>query len=356
MRVNRIVVALLVLLLLVFLYYLLIAGREPMKDTGGLTEVPVDCNDPDQSLAAAVKQHRRIRVVGKCEEDKTVLITRDDIIIDGRGTGIIDGKGSARPVIKIRGAKNVIIRGLTVRNGQYGILAVGGATVGLADINAVSNSISGISLVGQPCSPKPRRQRMEEQSSTKTGWRLDLIRDASAATNCYRITQPTGSQPGSGMVFNLQNALLCGTINANDNEISGIHVRNNSEVEFSGATVNTLENSGVGFVQDNGIIVERPPSIVLINTASAINAMRNVSHGIIAIDDGLIVIEDASSTITSSDNDGVGLFIGSHANDQAGVDCDDAATTLTLTNNVQGAVGGVPANPQANIVGCQVSP
>ncbi len=353
MNVNKIVIALFILLLLIFLYFLLIPGER--KDMDEFTEVTVDCNNPNQSLAAVLKEdrRRRIRVVGKCEEDRTVLITRDNIVIDGRGTGTIYGKYDDRPVIKVRGAKNVIIRGLTVSNGQHGILTVRGATVGLANVNAVNNSISGISFVGQPCAPKQHRDRSEKRHPDKSGMQFNVIREAVAASHCDTLTNPTVNQPGSGVTIDLENPLLCDEINANDNEISGIHILNGSEVEFSGATVNALENSGVGFVQDHGIVVEDTPSIVFINSASAINAKSNSSHGIITRDHALIVVEDASSTFTSSDNGGAGLFIGAHTTDFAGVECDNN-TTLHLVNNAS-AVDGVVPNPADSIIGCQIS-
>ena len=87
---------------------------------------------------------------------RAVVVNKDGITLDGGGTAIIDGSGTAiidvggtteGAVIGVNGQRNVVIRGLTVRNGRRGIAADRGAAVWLEDVTARSNG-TGIVIAG----------------------------------------------------------------------------------------------------------------------------------------------------------------------------------------------------------------
>ena len=59
---------------------------------------------------------------------------------------MIDGGGAA-PAIAVHGQRNIVIRGLTVQNGQQGVLADRGAAVWLEDVTAQYNA-TGITIRG----------------------------------------------------------------------------------------------------------------------------------------------------------------------------------------------------------------
>ena len=108
----------------------------------------VDCgagetvaNAMSQALPGAV-----ITISGTCEE--AVVVDKDRITLDGGGTAVIDGGGAGAPAIAVHGQQNVVIRGLTVQNGQQGVLANRGTAVWLEDVTAQDNSVVGIAVRG----------------------------------------------------------------------------------------------------------------------------------------------------------------------------------------------------------------
>ena len=110
------------------------------------TTYPVDCSSG--TIAEAMVQAQpgdTIMITGTCNE--TVMLNKDGITLDGGGTAIIDGGGADVPVIAVYGHQNVVIRGLTVQNGQQGVLAHRGAAVWLEDVTAQDNG-AGIMIHG----------------------------------------------------------------------------------------------------------------------------------------------------------------------------------------------------------------
>jgi hypothetical protein len=96
-----------------------------------------------KALTAAIPGDT-VRVRGTGEE--TVRITQDDILLDGRGTAVLDGQGASQAVLTIDGARRVTIKGLTVRKGFRGLLVRSGAAVRLHGVTAVENTEDGIHL------------------------------------------------------------------------------------------------------------------------------------------------------------------------------------------------------------------
>ena len=100
----------------------------------------VDCSSG--TIASAMSQAQpgdTIMITGACNE--TVVVDKDGITLDGQGSAVIDGGGAEVAVINVTGHQNVVIKGLTVQNGQRGILLQNGAAVSLEDVTAQNNRV-----------------------------------------------------------------------------------------------------------------------------------------------------------------------------------------------------------------------
>jgi hypothetical protein len=110
--------------------------------------VEIDC-DAGESLAAALATgapETTYRVSGTCEE--RIHITADGVTIDGGGTAIIDAETDADgPVVHVDGARRLAISGITVQNGQHGILVERLATLTLDGVVARDNRSHGVEVI-----------------------------------------------------------------------------------------------------------------------------------------------------------------------------------------------------------------
>ena len=121
----------------------------PHHSSSGDHETPrtitVNC-DSGKTIGQALQRANpgdTLQITGTCQE--SLVITTDDLTLDGQGTTTIDGGGTT--VMTIDGARRVAIQGLTVRKGVRGILAQGGATITMQSVTAEDNTLSGISVI-----------------------------------------------------------------------------------------------------------------------------------------------------------------------------------------------------------------
>ena len=214
----------------------------------------MDCSS--ETIADALSKAQpgdTITITGTCNE--TVEVNKDGITLDGGGTAIIDGGGADAPVITVYGHQNVVIRGLTVQKGRYGVLADRGAAVWLEDVIARNNG-TGITISG----------------------------------NSY--------------------ARFAGAILANDNKIDiGIDIRQ-SNVFAEDVTVQADRNA------EDGIAVHRGAQMFLIG-ASKVEVKENRGYSaILCYQDCSFSVVSSSGTPISmqvTDNNGVGIYVYSNA-------------------------------------------
>jgi len=348
MKINRYVIAISIIVLVVFIAINCTSKRHKpnMKTTH------VDC-DGGQSLAAIVAQSQKYtRIVvrgGTCQDDEPVVVTRDNIVIEGNGA-VFDGRKSTHPMIIVK-AKNVVIRDLTVTKGKYGIVIENGATAVLKNVNANGNSGSGI-VVGRAMRlPSPQQNPQQNPTGTKpitlnqstdnplsaffnrSSFDMRFVKEARADSNaCHCLEQVFPD------LVNVAFATLCGTVNANDNGDNGFYVNSNSTLEMCGIV--NANNTSIDFEQQHGLTVQSG-SVVNIHTNATLLAQRNASHGIqVIVDDSKLKLLGMGQ-LTSNNNQENGLFIGIDDSDESAVECSsDQMGQLTLLSNGEVAVGG----------------
>ncbi len=181
----------------------------------------VKCDDGD-SLAQALNRVRPgtyIRVSGTCHE--TVRVSVDRIALDGDPGSAIDGAGSdSEAVLLVEGARNVLVRGLSVQNGRdQGVLVRQSDNVRLEQLRATANGTVGVSI----------------DRST-----VDLA-DVHMLDNL-----------GGGMdAFTASTIVATGTIEASRNGGDGIAANGKTFLELRGAMITATRNGGSGVAMIN---------------------------------------------------------------------------------------------------------
>ena len=93
------------------------------RERGGTTH-SVDC-DAGEAVQDKIDESEpgdTIMITGTCNE--AVVVNKDGITLDGRGSAVIDGAGIDRWAVDITGRQKVTIRGLTVLNGHASGIAI----------------------------------------------------------------------------------------------------------------------------------------------------------------------------------------------------------------------------------------
>ncbi len=280
MKLNKIIILLAIILLILVVLIMTKCNNSQIVKT-------VNCSDGDSLARTVADSYRgtRIIVTGNCKENKPVAITRDGIIIDGKGSAVIDGKGKNRPVLTIKGAQDVIINGLTVKNGRQGIVAGLGSKVILKDVTVTENSRNGIVLSKAAKLPNDKENpQIDQQGPKKDGAPLSLesfsipfIKDAVASPYPCSCTDTALSGGGSSSQctagLEIDTMVVCGTVSSTDNGAVGIY---------------TLSAS---LITSGRLILE-----------------RNEYVGLYAFDSSTITIP-AEGSITAGNNSGIGILI-----------------------------------------------
>ncbi|MBL1260711.1 MAG: hypothetical protein COB33_009310 [Thiotrichaceae bacterium] len=290
MKLNKAFIAAAVVLLLILLFvFLNNKGSKPAV-------VTVNCNH--ESLSTVVKNAKagtRIKVLGECREDTPVVITQHNMVIVGEGQ-TITGNGSAS-VIEVRGAKNVIISGLTLTGGKHGIFIDKNSSVVLGDLHATNNAGSGIAIgsdvpfkfpgtgVKGPTSAPDVKQNMDEVKQSPVTqmlnkWDFSFIKSAVAddgvCSTFGRVIEDLFTSENILLTIG-DTAFVCGTVTVTtngvgvsvlqvstliiydiltmvDNSIAGMVVAIISTVDVKGnATVSESDNLfGIVVFEDDG--------------------------------------------------------------------------------------------------------
>ena len=249
-----------------------------------------DCSR--RSLARAVEdalgKNPVIAFTGVCAGP--LVIRTDGVTLRGVGMAIIDGGG--RDAVTVAGASRVSLRGLEVRNGLSGIVAVNGAHVALTDVDVHDNRVFGISL--------------------QTGSSAVLTDVTTGRNGLHGLDLQTGSA-----------ATVSGTLTASENRVFGINV-NGSSFTLSEAAVTAAGNA-------LGIQIATAANAFLNDAVSVINAVNNLSTGLTVVSGAHLV--SFGGTINASGNPVAGVSV----NSKAGLDL-DAGATLNSTGNGDGVL------------------
>jgi Right handed beta helix region len=252
----------------------------------------LDCSH--RSLAAAVQdaaedEDLTIRFTGVCAGP--IVIQTDGLALEGVGTAVIDGGGSA-DAVTVSGASRVSLTDFAVRNGVNGIVGVNGAHLKLTSITSQDNSGFGISL-----------------QAASSGEFVDVI---ATRNGVHGIDVQTGSA-----------ATVRGSLTSSDNRVFGINV-NGSSITFAQATASATGNA-------LGIQIATSASAFLSGANTVINADNNLSTGLTVVSGAHLV--SFGGTINASGNPVAGVSV----NSKAGLDL-DAGSVLNSFNNGEGVL------------------
>lgn len=170
---------------------------------------------------------------------ENLVITKNSIFIDGAGaeTTIIDGGGSG-VVIDIRHAKNTVIRGLKITNGEFGIVAMH-ANLSLSATLIEANTSTGVRIVNGSLSMSGDQVKNNQQ------WGIRVLNSSSASITNTTISHNTleGVRVDGTSTITVQQSVL------SNNSGSGIAVRRGSFLYFMANSV--AENNGRNGVDVN---------------------------------------------------------------------------------------------------------
>ena len=294
---------------------------------GGATHT-VDC--PSGTIAAAMSQAQpgdTIRISGTCRE--AVVVDKDGITLDGRGSAVVDGSNADAAAILIQGRQNVTVKGLTVQNGLNGIKIVGGAAAWLEDVTVRGSRVreghangDGIS-VGDSASVVLTGAIVANDNA---GRGILVWNSSSAIVNgnvvvdgkpLPRATLQANGNGDMGILVGMSSALSAfggdrapTTIEANDNGLSGIQLVHSSSVHFGpGANVEVSDNA------DNGLLVDSSSSAIFFadtNGGYTGTFNRNGGDGIHIANSSAFSAWDfgLAASLTMTNNGASGLTVG----------------------------------------------
>ena len=315
---------------------------------GGTTHT-VDCNAGEtiQSKADEAQPGDTIEITGTCNEN--VVVNKDGITLDGRGTVVIDGNGADAPVISINGHQNVIIKGLTVQNGLHGIRLADSAVAWLEDVIAQGSRFksgydSGAGIVAYTSSTVALTGAAVAKDNAGNGIGADTGGSVVVLGNFVvegnrlpPVRLEANGNGGHGISIWANSSLSifgADTATFNDNAGSGVHVSDGSAATLSGGVING--NGGYA-----GLWVTRGATVVAYNLTIENNALRGIGvykssfldlytsrvagghdpHGIEVSSGSVAELDGVTST--GNTGDGIAVISDSHVDLERG----------TITNN-----------------------
>lgn len=253
----------------------------------------VDCNK-GQNISSALKKANpgdTVSISGVCHE--IVTLTTDGVTLDGAGSAVLDG-GAIADALIVDGAQRVIIRGLNVQNGQFGILGRGGASFRLDNSKAEKNAKSGV--------------RVEGSSSAEL---TDCVIGGNAV-NGLEIDRGSETQ-------------ISGSFVSEKSGVFGVVLNNASSLTFAQASATVQQNV-------LGIQIGANSSMFIADAATTVTASNNLATGLTVVSGStLFVFEGAVVAENNRFNHGVS------ANSRSNIDLDRGGS-ITANNNGQDGV------------------
>ncbi|MCF6237102.1 MAG: hypothetical protein L3J70_12150 [Gammaproteobacteria bacterium] len=267
MKFNKIFVVLAILLLVIILF--LLSDRNLKQKV-----VTVDCDNGDngETLRTKVAGSNKgdvINVLGTCKVNSPVVVGTSNILINGQGA-TIDGGDGEHSVIEVRGAKNVIISGLTLARGKHGIFIDEKSSVALSDINARNNSSAGIAIGADEFefAPETSEGGLGVQQSlgdtqktplTEILNKLDFSFISQAVADCHDVTLPDVStiiKTKNIIGFKLcggGTSVVYGTVTVNGSGNVGVHLESSLLVIIDNLIIR--DKNLAGMVVSEGSVV-----------------------------------------------------------------------------------------------------
>ncbi|MDQ4075775.1 MAG: PQQ-dependent sugar dehydrogenase, partial [Chloroflexota bacterium] len=192
----------------------------------------VDC-DGGETISMVLERASpgdTIGISGTCNE--TIVITTDGLTLMGENDAIIDGGDTDENVVTIDGARDVTLTGLTIQNGNEGILAIDGATLEVTDTVVQDNNSHGIELV--------RASAEFTNVVSQQNGRAGLIIARNSLAN---LTDSTLQENLTGLVvFSNSTARLFGANQMSQNETQGFTVGLGGTVFSIGSEITASDN------------------------------------------------------------------------------------------------------------------
>ena len=322
---------------------------------GGANPHTVDC--ASATIADAMAQAQpgdTILISGTCTE--TVVVDKDGITLDGQGSAVIDGSGGEVAVINVTGHQNVVIRGLTVRNDESGVLANRGAAVWLEDVTARDNNEEGIAIransiatfAGTLIANENDRIGIEvgQQSHMASGGATLLQANMNGSggiaihrggqmvlSNVSRI-EANANYEGIWIFYN---SLLA--VNLFGGEASRVEVANNQNqgIWMAGNTYSALEGAVLSVTGNGG-------NGLSVNTNSVVDAFAGYTFGDVEVPNSTAVFNDnggAGVSVTANSRVGFGGGVTVRNNEDGGISAWNGAdvdlSNATVTGNTGSA-------------------
>jgi len=242
------------------IYALRVTAGLTTAQSGKVINVPADFPTIQEAIDAASEGDTINAAAGSYSEN--VLISKDNITLQGAGAAntVIDGGGE--DVIVIQGGKAVTIKTLTVRSGNTGIIARRGATFEVRDILVQDCSTKGI--------------QVDENSTAR-------IADSKVMRN---------GDDGI-LVFRNSSVTILGMVESSNNTRFGFHFLNTSNGFFYGATITANDNGR------HGIMVSQSSSLT--SQSSTVTVKNNTNDGVCVLSASALDL-DSGSWITENNN------------------------------------------------------
>lgn len=243
--------------------------------------------DRGQRLSRALERSREgdtIYFSGTCYE--SIIVTKDRLTVRGSGGATIDGSHlPSEAVVKIDGARNVLLEDFIVQNGSdQGILATHQVQAVMKNLTVTGNGTVGLSI---------DRSHVDIEN-------LVLDKNTTGGMDAYTASTVVAK----------------GIISASGNQGDGLAVNGKSFLELRGATVNASQNagSGVSIINDSRLQIFSFPEA----QGSTITADDNGFAGIAVLGSELGVVGSqyfgsGANVLRANNNSIFGFFVPSGA-------------------------------------------
>ncbi len=252
-----------------------------------------------------------------------VSITHDGVTIDGGAVAVLDAADDPEgPVVHVVGARDVTVRGITVQNGQHGILVEKLSTITLDGVVARENSAHGVEVIQSHAIATGLRSHgngrvgliVNRSSEVRL---IDSTLEANGISGLVLFSSAIGRLEGSNVVRdNAAQGVTLGlsgmifTIGAEltieDNGAEGLSLLQGGAAQFLGGTITVRGNDGDGIALDLGSTLVL--GIAEFGVPGEGLVEENGGHGISVAGASQLVI-DATMPATVRSNTGSGLHV-----------------------------------------------
>lgn len=237
--------------------------------------VAVDC-DAGGALGpalASLKPGDVLSVQGTCRENIVIPADFHDITVDGQGKATVAAPNARQPAVQVLG-REITLKGLTVRGGQFGIAINRGATAIIENSTMEEAALSGLEVsqnsFGRIVNNTMRHNKLNG---------ILVLGSASVHIGVLqtgdRSPQPNVIENNGGdgiMVMRSSTARIIGNI-LSGNERNGLTVQQASHADVAGNAINANHEHGISVAGNSGVnladsamrVFERP------NTTAATN-------------------------------------------------------------------------------------